>query len=245
MATQTIQLGVQYKPRIQIPIEIRYWGPFQPATTSPGYVLTNTDNYITVDVSQYQVESVTEITAWPPDGVTLSRYNLSYDSTTHRILIKNIEGYSFDPTSQQKIVIEIKAYSENIANLCLEQWSGPGQGGPVWVYPGSGYVYYTDKYGNSQTLNLANTGLPGIVYNKPLFLKGTQVRFSSVSVSYSGTPTPPSPNFGITYGEGNYTYNDYNSSGTGGNTVITTGSSCTIASVTGPYVVVDVISPNN
>lgn len=217
MSSSTYKYGKVDK---RIKKNITFTIPYFSGTTITGnnYVLTNDTNFFTINLASYRsVESIT---------VTNCTY--TYTSVTKTLTIKNVTG------DVQVEIIIVGDTSELVF--------GSGsfiEGEPPHVVHqkvASGTVNYTDKYGRSAVMNIANA--PS---NKNVVLKNTSCRFANVKIenttSYRTTK--------ITFGQGSYKYNKHPSFQQGNDTVYTgSGSGCnyTFSNVTGRYVVADIQS---
>lgn len=213
MSSSTFKYG---KTNKRIKKNITFTLPYFSGTTITGndYVLTNDTNVFIINLASYRsVESIT---------VTNCTY--TYTSSTKTLTIENVTG---DVTVRIVIV-------GSTCELHFGSGSFIESGHVVHQAVASGTVSYTDKYGRSATMNIANP--PS---DKNVVLKNSRCVFSNVKIEN----TTSFPTTKITFGQGDYKYNKHPSYQYGNDTVYTgSGSGCsyTFSSVTGRYVVADI-----
>lgn len=215
MSSSTFKYGKVDK---RIKKNITFTIPYFSETTITGnnYVLTNDTNVFVINLA----------TSRSVEEITVTNCTYTYNSTSKTLTIENVTG---DVTVQIIIV-------GDTSELVFGSGSFIEDNPPHVVHQkvASGTVNYTDKYGRSASMNIANAP-----YDKNVVLKGTSCAF--VNVKIENTTSYRTTN--ITFGQGSYKYNKHPSFQQGNDTVYTGsgyGCSYTFSSVTGRYVVADI-----
>lgn len=174
MAIVTRKIGYKYLTKYNITFNFTY---LQPTVTGPSYVWTLQQNAFTVAIDDYNIESIT---------VTNASY--TFNSTTGDLIIYDVVG---------NVVVTIAAVAKDDILYTLKvagaQYADQGQYYGYW--PSSGTITYTNKYGQSVTVNVANLNIgPGpltISWQRTnAILKGTAVVCTNIALSSNyGSPS--------------------------------------------------------
>lgn len=179
MSSINYNAGYKYTKSITVPVTITYTRPmFQPTVTGPTTVKTDDPQiYFTIDL--------TNSTPDLPNGVVVTGAQYQYMANSGRLSIWNITG---------PVTINITAHG--VPLILYVGGSRGGETSQTWgaSVPGGGTIKYTDIYGESKTVYVADFGLYATwnsgnklgAYVEDV-LKGSKVICSGISLKYYGT----------------------------------------------------------
>lgn len=173
MAIVTKKIGCKYITKYNITFNFTY---VQPTVTGPSYVWTLQQNSFTVAVNDYNIESIT---------VTNASY--TFDNTTGDLIIYDVVG---------NVVVTIAAVAKDNILYWLEvtgAWDKDSYGNTYGFWPSSGTITYTNKYGQSVTVDVSTLGI-GISGRSSwdayyAMLKGTRVICTNIALSSNYLPS--------------------------------------------------------